>query len=311
MLDLTDRHYRYFMRQITKHTELYTEMIVADAILHGDLDKLLGYDEVENPLIVQLGGSDPYKLAQSAKICANRGFSAINLNVGCPSDRVKSGNFGACLMQNPNLVADCIKAMLDVVDIPVTIKHRIGLDYNYNYQYLANFVATLIDAGCQKFIVHARNAVMSGLSPKQNREIPPLNYNYVYQLKHDFPHVTFSINGGINTIGEINQHLQFVDEVMLGRSAYYDPFLFSVVDQLFYNEANNGSILRKVIAIEMIDYLRQAQSKNIKLYKITKHMIGLYHGCANAKLWRHTLTNEMLKTNSIDTYLNLLDQMVN
>lgn len=311
MLDWTNRHYRYFMRQITKCTELYTEMIVADAILHGNLPKLLSYSEVEQPLIIQLGGSDPDKLTKASKICQDYGYSGINLNVGCPSDRVKSGNFGACLMQTPNIVAKCIKAMQDVVSIPVTVKHRIGLDYVDDYNIVYDFVATVSDAGCGEFIVHARNAILHGLSPKQNREIPPLKYEYVYKLKQDFPHLKFVINGGIKTIDSMQEHLKFVDGVMLGREAYYNPFLLSNVDALFYNVNHVKSTLsRRQVAENMLDYLLVSQQQNIPLHHISRHMIGLYHGCAQAKLWRHTLTNDMIKTNNIDTYTNLLLQMM-
>jgi tRNA-dihydrouridine synthase A len=310
MLDWTDRHYRYFMRQVTKCTELYTEMIVADAILHGNVPKLLSYSEVEQPLVMQLGGSDPTKLATASKICQDYGYSAINLNVGCPSDRVKSGNFGACLMQTPEVVAQCIKSMQDAVTIPVTVKHRVGLDYNDDYSMVHDFVATVAQVGCTEFIVHARNAVLHGLSPKQNREIPPLKYEYVYQLKKDFPHLTFIINGGIKTIDDMQQHLKFVDGVMIGREAYYNPFLFSSVDTLFYNNDMALQFSRRMIADNMLDYLIVMQQQNIPLHHITRHMIGLYHGCSQAKLWRYTLTNEMIKTNNINTYTNLLSEMI-
>ena len=342
MLDWTDQHYRYFMRQITTCTELYTEMIVADAILHGNIPRLIGYSEIEQPLVIQLGGSNPIKLAQVAKVCQSYGYSAINLNVGCPSDRVKSGNFGACLMQNPQLVAECIKSMQDAVTIPVTVKHRIGLDYCDDYNMVYNFVNTVSAVGCNEFIVHARNAILHGLSPKQNREIPPLKYDYVYRLKQDFPQLKIIINGGIKTIESIYEHLKFVDGVMLGREAYYNPFLFAQVDSLFYNNYSNynhwnyyncnnhnysdinsmdrdigadsvtvtSKLSRRDVAENMIGYLETMQQQNIPLHHITRHMIGLYYGCSQAKLWRHTLTNEIIKTNSMDTYLHLLSQMM-
>ena len=311
MLDWTDRHYRYFMRQITKHTELYTEMIVADAILHGNLERLLGFNNAELPLILQLGGSDPQKLAQASCKAVEYGYSGINLNVGCPSDRVKSGNFGACLMQDSQLVASCIKAMQDAVDIPVSIKHRTGLNYNYDYDFLHDFVAVVAATGCKKFIIHARNAILSGLSPKQNREIPPLRYDFAYQLKQDFPDIEIIINGGIKTVNQIQEHLIHVDGVMLGREAYYNPYLFAGFDQLFFS-ANSQNISaipsREEIAHNMLPYLEQCVRDNIFLHNVTRHMIGLYHGCPNAKIWRYTLTNEMIKTNSIQTYTDLLDK---
>ena len=308
MLDWSDRHYRYFMRQITRCTTLYTEMIVADAIIHGNKERLLGFDQIEKPVVVQLGGCDPKKLAIAAKTCEEYGYSAINLNVGCPSERVKSGNFGACLMADSSLVANCIKSMQDAVSIPVTVKHRIGLNDNNEYNFVHDFVATLASNGCKHFVVHARNAILGGLSPKQNREIPPLKYDYVYQLKRDFEDLEFVINGGIKTVSEINTHLSYVDGVMLGREAYYNPYLFSDFDNLYYG-ATSSVPSRIEIAQSMIPYLEEAIKKDIYLHHITRHMIGLFHGMPNAKVWRYQLTNEIIKTNSIDTYLKLLDFM--
>ena len=308
MLDWSDRHYRYFMRQITRNTTLYTEMIVADAIIHGNRERLLDYNQEEKPAVVQLGGSNPEKLIIAAKICEEYGYNAINLNVGCPSDRVKSGNFGACLMQDTKLVAQCIQSMQQNVSIPVTVKHRIGLDYNNDYAFVYDFVKTLYAVGCNHFVVHARNAVLSGLSPKQNREIPPLRYEYVYRLKQDFPEAEFVINGGIKTVAEIQTHLQYVDGVMIGREAYYNPYLFADFDQLWFNSSKDKKT-RMEIALAMLPYLEQATQNDIYLHHITRHMIGLYHGCTKAKIWRYQLTNEMIKTNSIKTYTTLLDFM--
>lgn len=305
MLDWSDRHYRFFMRQITKHTLLYTEMVVADAIIHGKKERLLGFDLEELPVIAQIGGSDPVKLALASKEMSKYGYSGVNLNVGCPSDRVKSGNFGACLMQEPKLVAECIKAMQDAVTIPVSIKQRIGINYNYEYGYLSDFVFQVAETGCKDFIIHARNAVLTGLSPKQNREIPPLKYDFVYKLKQDFPALNIVINGGIKTLAEIDMHLAHVDGVMLGREAYYNPYLFSTVDQTYFN-APTTILTRNEIALLMEDYLIKMHNKGVKLHHITRHMLGLYYGCAHAKLWRHTLAQEVLKTNSVDTYSNLL-----
>lgn len=306
MLDWTDRHYRYFMRQISQHTTLYTEMIVADAILHGNRDRLLGFDNCEQPLVVQLGGSEPQKLAQVAKICQDYGYKEINLNCGCPSDRVQAGSFGACLMREPDLVADCVKAIQDATDCKVTVKHRIGLDYDYNYEYLANFVDKISQTGSKKIIVHARNAVLKGLSPKENREIPPLHYDFVYQLKQDFPQLEVMINGAIKTNDEIAQHLQYVDSVMIGREAYYNPYLLADFDQRYY-ESNAPVKTRTEIANAMIPYLLQVQEIGGKLHNVTRHMIGLYHGCKRAKVWRQQLTTNLIKTNDINDYLKLVE----
>lgn len=306
MLDWTDRHYRYFMRQITKKTVLYTEMIVADAIIHGNQNRLLSYNDEEHKVVLQLGGSDPEKLAKASVIGAQYGYDEINLNVGCPSDRVKSGNFGACLMADPHLVAACIKSMQDRVSVPVTVKHRIGLDHNNEYGFVGEFVGVIANAGCKHFIVHARNAILKGLSPKENREIPPLKYEYVYRLKKDFPDITFTINGGIKTISEIEQHQQFIDGVMLGREAYYNPYLFINMDMLVEPNENIIKPSRLEIATQMLSYLEEMKKKDIPLHHVTRHMIGLYYGCANAKMWRTTLANEMIKENSLFVYENLL-----
>lgn len=307
MLDWSDRHYRYFMRQISKQVLLYTEMIVADAIIHGDIDKILGFNVGENPIIVQLGGSDYKKLAIASKICQQYGYDGINLNVGCPSNRVKSGNFGACLMQDPLLVSDCVKAMQDSCDLPISVKHRIGLGYEYNFDFLYNFVEKIAKIGCQDFIIHARNAILNGLSPKQNREVPPLKYEYVYNLKQLFPNLNIIINGGIKIKEDINNHLQQVDGVMIGREAYYNPYLFNDFDNTFY--VGNQTLIktRKEVAYAMVDYLQlENKLNNTPLHYITRHMVGLYHGMPNAKYWRFGVTQLIQKDNSIDCYLKLL-----
>lgn len=309
MLDWTDRHYRYFMRQITKHTTLYSEMVVADAIIHGDRDKLLSFDNIEQHLVMQLGGSEPEKLVTAAKICYDYGYREINLNCGCPSDKVQSGRFGACLMDEPHLVARCIGALQDALPIPITVKHRIGLDYNNDYNYLKNFVSRIAQTGCNKFIVHARNAVLKGLSPKENRDIPELRYEFVYRLKNDFPNLTIMINGRIRTIDEIDQQLRQVDSVMLGREAYYNPFLFADFDSRYYQSPPKNPITRKNVAQDMIPYLEQILIKGGRLHHATRHMIGLYHGCRKAKLWRQYLTTQVIKSNSIDDYIKLIEVM--
>ncbi len=320
MLDYTDRHYRYFMRQITKKTILYTEMIVADAIIHGNHKKLLSYHELEKPLILQLGGSNPEKLALATKIAAVYNYDGINLNVGCPSSRVSSGNFGACLMQNANLVKECLQAIQNNSNVPVSIKHRIGLNYNTNYDFLHDFVNNVSGDNanvCSEFIVHARNAILSGLSPKQNREIPPLNYEYVYRLKQDFPHLHITINGGIKNLQQVKEHLQFVDAVMIGREAYSNPYIFCNVDTCHNNSNDNNKdnkdsqniSSRHQIALNMLHYFSLLRSEQMPLAYVTKHMLGLFHAHPQAKLWRRTLTIDANKANFVDIYYNLLQQL--
>jgi len=237
MMDWTDRHCRVFHRQITQHTWLYTEMVTTGALVYGDVERHLRYDDVEHPIALQLGGSDPADLAKSAKLGEQWGYDEINLNCGCPSERVQKGAFGACLMGEPQLVADCVKAMRDAVSIDVTVKHRIGIDYNEEYGFVRDFIGTIADAGCRTFIVHARNAVLKGLSPKENREIPPLRYEVAYQLKREFPDLEIIINGGIKTDDEIATHLEHVDGVMIGREAYHNPYTMAAWDARFYGDA--------------------------------------------------------------------------
>src|SRR3954471_4602877 len=244
MMDWTDRHCRVFHRQITRHTWLYTEMVTTGALLHGDVARHLDFSDEEHPVALQLGGSEPADLAKSAKLGEQWGYDEINLNCGCPSERVQKGAFGACLMAEPDLVADCVKAMRDAVDIDVTVKHRIGIDRNENYDFVRDFVGTIADAGCKTFIVHARNAILKGLSPKENRDIPPLRYEVAYQLKREFPDLEIIINGGIKGDAEVEQHLQHVDGVMLGREAYHNPFVMAYFDQRFYG-ANQAAPTRE------------------------------------------------------------------
>lgn len=308
MLDWSDRHYRFFMRQITKHTTLYTEMVVADAAIHGERDKLLGFSDCEQPLVLQLGGSDPSKLVNAAKISYDYGYREINLNCGCPSDKVQSGSFGACLMREPQLVADCVKALQDALAIPITVKHRIGLDYDYNYDYLVDFVGQIAAVGCTHFVVHARNAILKGLTPKANRDIPPLRYDFVYRLKQDFPELEIMINGGIKTKAEIDEHFTQVNGVMLGREAYYNPYLFADFDRLYYG-TNSEPVTRKQVAVAMIPYLEQIAARGGRLHHATRHMIGLYHGQPRAKFWRQRLTTHITQTNSLQDYIDLVEQM--
>lgn len=293
MLDWTTRHCRYFHRQFSRHALLYTEMITAPAILHAKYD-LLAYDPSENQVALQLGGSDPLQLAECAKRVEARGYSEINLNVGCPSDRVQNGMFGACLMANAPLVAECVEAMKNAVNIPVTVKHRIGIDELDSYEFLCDFIEK-IQPHCNDFIVHARKAWLSGLSPKQNREIPPLDYERVYQLKRDFPHLNITINGGIKTIEEIQQHLQFVDGVMIGREAYQNPSLLGEIDRALFDP--NASVVSAREAVEkMLPYIEQQLSQGVYLNHIVRHMLGAFQQCKGARQWRRHLSENACKS---------------
>jgi tRNA-dihydrouridine synthase A len=297
MMDWTDRHCRVFHRQITRHSWLYTEMVTTGAILHGDVPRHLDYSEEEHPLALQLGGSEPADLAASAKLGQQWGYDEINLNCGCPSERVQKGAFGACLMAEPNLVADCVKAMRDVVSIDVTVKHRIGINDVDSYDFVRDFVGTVAQAGCKTFIVHARNAILKGLSPKENREIPPLRYEWAYQLKRDFPNLEIIINGGIKTLGEIDQHLQQVDGVMLGREAYHNPYLMSSFDGRYYADDTVAKTRAQIIEA-MLPYIHlQLARKGPRLNSITRHMLGLMTGLPGARAFRRQLsdTKELAK----------------
>ncbi|NOQ69305.1 MAG: tRNA dihydrouridine(20/20a) synthase DusA [Gammaproteobacteria bacterium] len=295
MMGWTDRHARYFLRLITKHTLLYTEMVNTGALLHnnqkvGNQKRFLAFHPSEQPLALQLGGSDPLDLAQCALMAEDAGFDEVNLNVGCPSDRVKSGHFGACLMAHPELVADCVSAMKTKVSVPVTVKCRIGIDDMEGYQPLEHFINIVAEGGCDTFIVHARKAWLKGLSPKQNREIPPLKYDYVYRLKRERPELTIVINGGIKTIEAAQQQLEHVDGVMIGREAYYNPYILACVDQDIYHDANATPKSREEIVDQMCNYIDSEIAKGTGLHSITRHILGLYHGCPGAKAWRRYLS---------------------
>ncbi len=292
MLDWTTRHCRYFHRQFSRHALLYTEMITAPAIIHAKYD-LLEYDPSENPVALQLGGSDPAQLANCAKLVEERGYAEINLNVGCPSDRVQNGMFGACLMAKADLVADCIKAMQDAVQIPVTVKHRIGIDDLDSYEFLCDFIEK-VHPYSNDFIVHARKAWLSGLSPKQNREIPPLDYERVYQLKRDFPHLNISINGGIKTIEEIKRHLAFVDGVMVGREAYQNPSLLGEIDSQIFGE-NRPLVTAREAVEKMLPYIAVQTQKGVYLNHIVRHMLGAFQNCKGARQWRRHLSENATK----------------
>ena len=297
MMDWTDRHARYFLRLISKHTLLYTEMVTTGAVLNGNRERLLGFDPAENPIALQLGGCSPKDLAECAKIGADYGYDEINLNVGCPSDRVQSGKIGACLMAEAELVADCISAMKKSTSLPVTVKHRIGIDSLDSYEFLYGFVETVSQSGCDSFTVHARKAILSGLSPKQNRNVPPLIYDRVYQLKKDFPHLEIIINGGIKTIDESLEHLKQVDGVMIGREAYHNPYILAEVDsKIFHSKLQPPS--RIEVIERLLPYLESCLQAGVKLQHITRHILGLFHAQPNGKLWRRHLSETVTKPNA-------------
>ena len=289
MMDWTDRHCRYFHRLLSQHTWLYTEMVTTGALLHGDVPRHLDFDAAEHPVALQLGGSEPADLAQAARLGAQWGYDEINLNCGCPSERVQRGAFGACLMAEPALVADCVKAMRDAVSVPVTVKHRIGIDSVEAYDFVRDFVGQVADAGCETFIVHARNAILKGLSPKENREIPPLKYDYVYRLKRDFPDLEIIINGGIDTLDAAAVHLEHVDGVMIGREAYHHPYLLAGVDTRFYG-ATGPIASREAVEAGLIEYAARQVAQGTYLGAITRHALGLYRGVSGARGWRRTLS---------------------
>ena len=294
MMDWTDRHCRQFHRHLTKHTWLYTEMVTTGALLHGDVKRHLDFDELEHPIALQLGGSEPADLARSAKLGEQWGYDEINLNCGCPSERVQRGAFGACLMAEPTLVADCVKAMRDAVSIDVTVKHRIGINDTDSYEFMRDFVGEVADAGCHTFIVHARNAILKGLSPKENREVPPLKYDYAYRLKRDFPGLEILLNGGVKTRAEIDQHLPYVDGVMLGREAYHNPYLLAEFDTRYYQESAAVPTRRAVLEA-MLPYMQHQLDlygpQGVKLNSMTRHMLGLTVGLAGARAFRQMLSD--------------------
>jgi tRNA-dihydrouridine synthase A len=289
MMDRTDRHYRYFMRQITRRTLLYTEMVTAQAILHGDRDKLLGFSEPEHPLVLQVGGDDPKLLAYCAKVAATYGYDEINLNVGCPSDRVQSGNFGACLMAQPQLVADCVAEMMQASALPVSVKHRIGIDELDRYEDLRNFITVVSATGCQQFSIHARKAWLQGLSPKDNRTIPPLRYEDVHRIKQDFPHLQIEINGGFQSLSQAKAQLGAVDAVMIGRAAYDNPFIFAQADQDFFGETASP-VTRYQVVEAMLPYLDHWSAQGTKLHSITRHMMHLFYAQPGSRIWKRYIT---------------------
>lgn len=300
MLDWTDRHCRYFHRLLTRHTLLYTEMVTTGALLHGDVPRHLQFSAEEHPVALQLGGSEPADLAQCARLGEQWGYDEINLNCGCPSERVQRGAFGACLMAEPQLVADCVKAMVDAVDVPVTVKHRIGIDRVERYGFVRDFVGTVAQAGCKVFTVHARNAWLQGLSPKENRDIPPLRYELAYQLKADFPELTIVVNGGIGSIEQMHRHLEQVDGVMIGREAYHNPWIMAEWDARFWPGAGAPSTAtmpsREAVEEAMVAYMvRQATDGGVPWSHIARHMLGLRHATPGARKWRQVWSDHRLK----------------
>ncbi|MEO8752030.1 MAG: tRNA dihydrouridine(20/20a) synthase DusA [Casimicrobiaceae bacterium] len=290
MMDWTDRHCRFFLRLISRRARLYTEMVTAPALVHGDVPHHLDFDPAEHPVALQLGGSDPVALAHAARLGAAWGYDEINLNCGCPSERVQSGSFGACLMAEPALVAQCVAAMRDAVSIPVTVKHRIGLDAGEDYGFVRDFVGTVAHAGCNVFIVHARNAVLRGLSPKENREVPPLRYEVVRRLAHDFPDVEFVLNGGLVTWDAIERELAAVDGVMLGRAAYHDPWMLAQADHRLFDEPEPALTRADVMRAYAV-YAARQRAAGVPLRALTRHVLGLYHGQPGGRRFRQILSD--------------------
>lgn len=299
MMDWSDRHCRFFWRKLTRHAVLYTEMVTTGAIIFGNRERYLEYNDGEQPIALQLGGSDPAALARCAIYAEQWQYNEINLNVGCPSDRVQNNMIGACLMAHPQLVADCVKAMRDACSIPVTVKHRIGIDDQDSYEQMRDFVGTVADAGCEVFIVHARKAILQGLSPKENREIPPLKYEYVYRLKQEFPQLEILINGGINSHEQAHECLQHVDGVMIGREAYQSPSILLDVDRLYYGQtAENPERNKAAIIRSLYPYIEEQCSRGAPLHHISRHTLGFFHGQNGARLYRRHLSENAHRRNA-------------
>jgi tRNA-dihydrouridine synthase A len=294
MMDWTDRHCRHFHRLLTRHTRLYTEMVTTGALLHGDVPRHLDFDAAEHPVALQLGGSEPEDLAAAARLGERWGYDEINLNCGCPSERVQRGAFGACLMNEPQTVADGVRAMCDAVAIPVTVKHRIGVDRTEDYGFVRDFVGTVADAGCEVFVVHARSAWLKGLSPKENREIPPLRYDTVHRLKADFPRLTIVINGGISGDAAIAAQLARVDGVMLGREAYHHPWHLADWDRCFFGDVNPAAD-RESVEEAMVRYMERQAARGVPWPHVARHMLGLWNGTPGARRWRQVWSDHRLK----------------
>jgi tRNA-dihydrouridine synthase A len=317
MMDWTDKNCRFFHRLLTQRTRLYTEMVTTGALIHGDVKRHLQFNEQENPLALQLGGSEPADLAQCAKLGEQWGYDEINLNCGCPSERVQRGSFGACLMNEPQLVRDCVKAMVDVVSVPVTVKHRIGIDKAESYEFVRDFVGTVAEGGCNVFIVHARNAWLKGLSPKENREVPPLRYEMVHQLKRDFPQLTIVLNGGVTTTAQVHEQLKHIDGVMIGREAYHHPWWMSEWDEEFFASLTPSPVLtgegrgegavlvREQIEQSLIPYLQKEVNNGLHLHTMTRHLLGLWNGEPGGRKWRQVLSDNKLRDLSVSEVFEL------
>jgi len=296
MMDWTDRHCRFFHRLLSRHALLYTEMMTTGALIHGNVPRHLDFSTEEHPVALQLGGSDPAELAHCAKLGQQWGYDEINLNCGCPSERVQRGSFGACLMAEPQLVADCVKAMADAVSVPVTVKHRIGIDQSEDYDFVRDFVGAVSEAGCQVFLVHARNAWLKGLSPKENREVPPLRYQFVHRLKRDFPRLTIAVNGGITSSESVAAQLGHVDGVMIGREAYHNPWWLAQWDSGFFGEQATA-LTREMVEEQLAQYMiREAALKGTPWSSIARHMLGLRNGLPGARRWRQVWSDHSLKS---------------
>ena len=305
MMDWTDRHCRYFFRLLSSFTQLYTEMITSKAILRGDKNRLLDYNSREHPLVLQLGGSDPKEMAQCAQIAKQWGYDEVNINVGCPSDRVLSGSFGAYLMKEPDLVASCVESMIDITDIPVSVKSRIGIDDMETYDQLGDFVFRIHEKGCQHFIIHARKAWLHGLSPKENRTIPPLNYPWVYRLKKDFPQLKITLNGGITEYSEIFEHLGHVDGVMLGRAIYHQPYLLADIDSKVFGQKTIPRT-REQVLVDYMSYINKQLKEGVPIRAMTRHILGLYHGQNNAKFFRRLLSGKSVELGCLYEWLEFI-----
>jgi tRNA-dihydrouridine synthase A len=299
MMDCTDLHCRYFLRLLSPGVRLYTEMVTAQAVLQGDRDRLLGFDPAERPLALQLGGSEPTLLAEATAAALPYSYDEINLNIGCPSDRVQSGRFGACLMADPERVADCVRAMREVATVPVTVKTRIGIDDSDDYDFLVAFIDTVRRAGCEHFIVHARKAILAGLSPKENRTVPPLDYDRVYRLRSDFPELRIVLNGGIDSIDAVRAHLEHVDGVMVGRKAYADPFFLTEIQANFLSTGCDWRApTREHVINKMAEYAEHQLRSGVRLHHITRHMLGLYSGQPGARRWRRFVSQKAAEPGS-------------
>jgi tRNA-dihydrouridine synthase A len=311
MMDHTDKHFRYFMRLLSNHAVLYTEMITTGALIHGDKQRFLDFNEIEHPLAIQLGGSNPSDLAECARIAEGEGYDEVNLNIGCPSDRVQNGQFGACLMSNSELVAECVNNIQATVNIPVTVKTRTGIDDLDSYEFLTHFIKSVSEAGCNTFIIHARKAILKGLSPKENREIPPLNYERVHNVKSDFPKLNITINGGFTELDKIKEQLQYVDGVMVGRAAYQNPFILAEADNAIF-DTPSPTLTREIILNNYRDYVDQQLIKGERIKNLTRHVIGLYQGQPGARKYRQLLSEAIPDNkNNIQFLNNIIEYISN